>query len=1739
MSKPDLFQVQVLASRDPRLSPTLPNVSIYSRNYAQDSDEDIYLQEVMNCQGGGSDENASFHSEDWIDEKVDGVDEKAKHVKIHVNPKFFPNLGANESPEKKDRDESRTVYLQGKDDPQSPRGRSGYGKRSGQGTMPEGAIQKDSGVEADNRIHKWIRSSQGPESGEDDRSQGNKSGSPERQIPTLISSGTTRRPQTFERMMEEPPPAAPVGHEQAVPQQFAYSPSDRFPKYQADGTSKAAISEIYGFQDPPKIDRYPASNRPSQPISRYGSRSKDSSRSSDPDRGSYRRSPDRDIESPRESSRERGRGRDKHRDSSRDRKYESASPRGDRDNPRDGGRRSRVTEFDKPQSPPSNHREKEVPDRKKTSRVQKPHDEMPTLHKDESPRNRKRSPEQMPPRSRPNWFEEVPASPGEGNRRDMDSDSSSDTQLQPLSRFSRKYIEEHETDITRVDDLVADRHVDLINDLDNVYHGRQAELEKEPFKHLSELSMTTQLESSFTESGMVRRVQMETMRDWMSKKPLDAYMLGRLKLGNYRPAPIPTSRRTDLVVQQKMREFQSEMHQTLRSGDAAKPDGPNVFPSPSSPTEETVGQVFRQVKHYMDFLSEKPHLSRRSKPPEILPSSRGGDHQRQFPSEPSQRAKREPDKFDDYYDRHSGADTNVPLKRVMNIPLEPDSPDQRGFGTAAMSDKHGMRTWTDPDQEGPQRAVKAEDGAQSKRRSRWGEMGTNQSPEDAMYSPTRPTDMDDADDKRRTEVQYVVAVAKKKKKDREKDDDDDDKKKDKKKKKKKDKDKDKEEKKDKDEKKKDKESKKDKKDKKKHKDKHKDKHDSSPDERKGRDLNRDHEQSYERDRHRDYQPDRSHDIERGRFRAPTPPKTRRPSRFDTGPSDYNRPPVAEKAPEMPLSPPRGSYQNPYTLAWGLSQYFLDTNLDLLMQMKEYCPNPESFVLKAETPENCFLWAIVLASHEKYISEHGEDLQLEHSTSSDTNEYGTSSGVNEYGSSVDKSAEKTGGWVTVQEGKDSDKRDPFTGIPAKLTPQQAAKKPAPKSAKPLFKPPMAFMLNLKSTPAPPENDNYKEEDMDLGSDTEEHHEIAKAWKLLDSKIFDDTVRDAFEAFARESSRLVREKYSMSSMTKLAREAQLLIMESAEHLKHFSSLCTQSYGLYKHLRDDAVKLEKEGTSPMDIHMALKGRSPVKRGLELSDLNIKKRAKMDETGSGRVDISRDIKIPFEDKLSNAEASKLARISGKTTSGQKLSGEELINKVIAGREAAEKEKEAAEKAAVERAAQEAIQNVDIRWNQPFREREHDSTPDPFPVESKSRSGGPRPSRWNTSKANSLFSNLRKKQLAKKKERELQLEQEKELEKEQEKEAEEKAADFKAKIIHMVGVAKKKVEPDEPEDADSNSNDDDGPMQVETPEAEELELEPVPEPEDELLTEEPPVPGIEPIQTPVVPLEPIPEEMPPVPEPMEEEPIEEPPQPPMEPTEPPPSEPAPIPPDLEERPPLPDVQSTDTTSTSKKKKKKKKEKELESIPLPPGMGEVEPAQEPEPKKFEITAEYKAEILRRAQEHMNKMLAGKKPTQPTTIITESQPGAVAEVIQQAAQKAVAKQAGATWYPPGGDPSQANQWNQWGQQWGQQGDGTQQWGQQGDWSQWQGQQWYGQGQWGAQGQWGQGQWGAQSQWGRANYPSGAYYEEGPHLYPPGTLIRKAVFGENIPEEQQGAPVASHVNFYIFNQDKPIIGAVKVT
>ena len=181
--------------------------------------------------------------------------------------------------------------------------------------------------------------------------------------------------------------------------------------------------------------------------------------------------------------------------------------------------------------------------------------------------------------------------------------------LRPLSGFVEDclYKQRNYTQQRWTNDIMKFQLHKVLKDMDRMYMGKDVRSVRvvTPVRHLSVLSLPTELEASYIESPFVRTLHLQALREWMAKKPLDMLLLGKGEPLRDPVCSLPVISQTDDTVTGCSMEFFDDMFHLLRGGRCGSDDMHDLYPEPCSSTQETVHQVFRQVRNYMEFVAKK------------------------------------------------------------------------------------------------------------------------------------------------------------------------------------------------------------------------------------------------------------------------------------------------------------------------------------------------------------------------------------------------------------------------------------------------------------------------------------------------------------------------------------------------------------------------------------------------------------------------------------------------------------------------------------------------------------------------------------------------------------------------------------------------------------------------------------------------------------------------------------------------------------------------------------------------------------------------------------------------------------------------------------------------------------------------------------------------------------------------------------------------------------------------------
>lgn len=164
-------------------------------------------------------------------------------------------------------------------------------------------------------------------------------------------------------------------------------------------------------------------------------------------------------------------------------------------------------------------------------------------------------------------------------------------------------------------ELVSD--VDGIPPMKNSTDGESLDSADNAPSHLSCLCPETQFESQFYDCTSVRRIHLEATREWMSQKPLEMLICGRLKeLPRLLPW-LPPDFNNDPLIMNCLTSFSQSMNEILEQitaqedmtgSDAEVPSSESVAAEPPCATEQLANSLFEEVRQHLEFLSEKSLL---------------------------------------------------------------------------------------------------------------------------------------------------------------------------------------------------------------------------------------------------------------------------------------------------------------------------------------------------------------------------------------------------------------------------------------------------------------------------------------------------------------------------------------------------------------------------------------------------------------------------------------------------------------------------------------------------------------------------------------------------------------------------------------------------------------------------------------------------------------------------------------------------------------------------------------------------------------------------------------------------------------------------------------------------------------------------------------------------------------------------------------------------------------------------
>ena len=335
-----------------------------------------------------------------------------------------------------------------------------------------------------------------------------------------------------------------------------------------------------------------------------------------------------------------------------------------------------------------------------------------------------------------------------------------------------------------------------------------------------------------------------------------------------------------------------------------------------------------------------------------------------------------------------------------------------------------------------------------------------------------------------------------------------------------------------------------------------------------------------------------------------------------------------------LAPP-DHFLNPFSLSWGFLDQIVYQRGDILSYIKSVVPGDKKFSFADIRHDNSYLWALILASYTELFVDEVEmksDSAAINTGNQDTslNEYGTAvknnearkktctqenteitSEVDETSLSKNKKPKGNPLMQAFRQALEMKKRgevhsDDHKARVQKLSPALAAKKPKPRSNRPLFKPPIAVMMERQAKGLDPVHGDGEGlrmfcDDGKVTVDTQIPVE-AVVIDMAPSAATDSSIQRGYTVFQQDLSTLLKDKYDKKDLKLLESTCDpLCCLENG--IKHLPALSNTSvisyYELLKKLKmSDDVKIKEKIGISSDIMVSDISLPPSK--VELSDQN-----------------------------------------------------------------------------------------------------------------------------------------------------------------------------------------------------------------------------------------------------------------------------------------------------------------------------------------------------------------------------------------------------------------------------------------------------------------------------------------------------------------------------------------------------------
>ena len=157
-----------------------------------------------------------------------------------------------------------------------------------------------------------------------------------------------------------------------------------------------------------------------------------------------------------------------------------------------------------------------------------------------------------------------------------------------LTKFIESIQNENESAVLK--NFIPSSHASVMDTLNKLCNGENTDLKTVPFKHFGNLSLGTELESTFLPECMtIKSTHIRSLQSWMQEKPLDKLIVG--KLGYVVTLePIKSCKTVNSIMKECLEEFNEDMFHMMGGG-TPQPNPDYLYPVPKCLSENTVNKV--------------------------------------------------------------------------------------------------------------------------------------------------------------------------------------------------------------------------------------------------------------------------------------------------------------------------------------------------------------------------------------------------------------------------------------------------------------------------------------------------------------------------------------------------------------------------------------------------------------------------------------------------------------------------------------------------------------------------------------------------------------------------------------------------------------------------------------------------------------------------------------------------------------------------------------------------------------------------------------------------------------------------------------------------------------------------------------------------------------------------------------------------------------------------------------------